>query len=106
MRGKRRPQRVNRTHRGWRRLYGSFFARLGRWLGAKRFGPGSRLCARRLGGFGVFQLGLACERSFGFFIARCVRRAVSTRQAAAQLERDVVVERTRMRFLVRDSELG
>jgi hypothetical protein len=97
---------MNRAHRRRRRLYGSLFARLGRRLSAKRFGPGSRLWASRLGGFSVFQFGLACERSFGVFALRCVRRAVSTRQAAAQFECDIVVERTRMRFLVRDSELG
>jgi hypothetical protein len=43
---------------------------------------------------------------FGVCCGRSVRRATGTGQAAAQLQRDIVVQRTGVRFLVCNPEFG
>jgi hypothetical protein len=65
------------------------------WLGARRLG---RFC---VGHFRTLRL-----RSFRFLSIRRVRSAVSAGQPAAKFEHNMVIERTRVRFLVRDAEFG
>jgi hypothetical protein len=102
VRGQRRTQRMYRTRRRGCGLYGGFFGRLGRWFRADGLDSSGRLRARGLGGFGMSSFGRLRRRSFGLHVGR----AVSTGQPAAQFQRDIVIERTRMRFLVRDAQLG
>ena len=106
LRCERWTQRMNGTCRGRRRLHRGFFGRFGRGFRTGRLRAGDGLRAHRLGRFDVIVFRLARLRNFGVFTAGGVCRAVFAGQAAAEFQRDIVVERTRMRFLVRDSELG
>jgi hypothetical protein len=93
---------MHRARRSGRRLRRDFLTGFHRRLRTNGLDPSGRLRARGLRGRGVRRFGLL--RLLGFTLP--VRRAVSIGQAAPQLERDIVIERTRMRFLVRHAEFG
>jgi hypothetical protein len=84
----------------------NFLRRLGsRWSGLSlhvRLAPlwGLR-CGRNFGDLKSWRFCL-----FGVCCGRSVRRATGTGQAAAQLQRDIVVQRTGVRFLVCNPEFG
>jgi|HubBroStandDraft_2_1064218.scaffolds.fasta_scaffold41404_2 hypothetical protein len=93
---------MHRARRGWRRLRRNFLIRLRHWFGPDGFNSSRGLHADGLGSLDLRHFG---RLRLGVF-ALDVRRAVSAGQTPAKFENHVVIERARMRFLVRNAELG
>jgi hypothetical protein len=93
---------MHRAYGSRRRLGCSFFVRLRRRFWTHGFGSSGRLSAN---GLDRSMCNLRCGR-FGCGELFGAGRAVSARQPAPEFKHDAVVQRTRMRFLVRNAEFG
>jgi hypothetical protein len=93
---------MHRARRSGRRLRRDFFIRFRRRFRPDGFSSSRGLHADRLGRFGVRHFRRVRLRN----IVLDVRYAVTARQTPAKFEDHAIIERTRMRFLVRNAELG
>jgi hypothetical protein len=93
---------MHRARRRGRRLRRDFFIRFRRRFRPDGFSSSRRLHADGLGRFGVRRFGRMRLSNFVLDMGR----AIPAGQTPAKFEHDMVIERTRMRFLVRNAELG